>query len=106
MESLNFAKGKGSTCIYLFVLFLVSLQFKGKIVLSRHVETGEAPKPTPEEIERIPQPILKKRHPFFGVQQTPCDFSETKEVSENIIESKEVSENIVKPKKSKKRKRE
>jgi len=66
----------------------VSLQFKGKIVLLRHVETGEVPKPMPEEIERIPQPILKRRHPFFGVQEPSRDTGETKEVPENIVVEK------------------
>lgn len=57
----------------------VSLSFKGKIVLSRSVETGFLPKPSPEKIERIPQPTLKRRHPFFGLDEPPTTIVKTEE---------------------------
>jgi len=57
----------------------VSLSFKGKIVLSRSVETGVLPKPSPEKIERIPQPSLKRRHPFFGLDEPPTTIVKTQE---------------------------
>jgi hypothetical protein len=59
--------------------FSVSLSFKGKIVLSRSVETGFLPKPSPEKIERIPQPTLKRRHPFFGLDEPPTTIVKTEE---------------------------
>ena len=48
-----------------------AIQFKGKIIMSKHVNIGQLPKPEPEVIEKVPQPILKKRHPFFGLEDPP-----------------------------------
>ena len=49
----------------------ISVSFKGKIEMSKSVEIGSLPKPKPEESMRLPQPNLKRRHPFFGLEQTP-----------------------------------
>ena len=48
-----------------------AINFKGKIIISKHVELGNLPKPEPEVIEKVPQPILKRRHPFFGSADPP-----------------------------------
>ena len=36
------------------------------------------PKPKPEVIEKVPQPILKQRHPFFGLEDPPTPVNVTK----------------------------
>ena len=36
------------------------------------------PKPKPEVIEKVPQPVLKQRHPFFGLEDPPTPVNVTK----------------------------
>ena len=50
----------------------VSLQFKGQVVISSHVEVPPLPRPQPEVAVRVPQPTLKRRHPFFGLDTPPA----------------------------------
>ena len=57
-------------------------------MLSRHVETGVLPEPVPEEIERIVQPSLKRRHPFFGLDVPPSDVKKTKNHIEIVLVEK------------------
>ena len=54
-------------------------------MLSRNVETGFLPKPSPEKIERIPQPSLKRRHPFFGLDEPPTTINVKTREEPNIV---------------------
>ena len=47
----------------------ISLPIKGNIVLSRHIQVSSVPEQQPEVIEKIVQPTLKRRHPFFGTDE-------------------------------------
>ena len=55
-----------------------AVSFKGSIVLSKHLDLAKVPKPKPEVIEKVPQPILKQRHPFFGLENPPTPVNLTK----------------------------
>ena len=68
-------------------------------MLSRNVETGILPKPSPEKIERIPQPVLKRRHPFFGLDKPPTSIVKT-EKEDNIVLDKSVKKQKKKRKRS------
>ena len=60
-------------------------------MLSRSVETGVLPKPSPEKIERIPQPSLKRRHPFFWLDEPPTTIVKRRE-EPNIVPHEKSSE--------------
>ena len=51
----------------------LSLNFKGEIVMSQHVEVAQVPQPQPEATVKMVQPSLKRRHPFFVGPNTPLE---------------------------------
>ena len=61
-EKFEGTEEQGTTC---------AVSFKGTITLSRKISVGVLPKPEPEVIEKVPQPELKRRHPFFGMEDPP-----------------------------------
>lgn len=67
-----------------------SVSFKGTITISKHVDIGKLPKPKPEFIEKVPQPNLKIRHPFFGLEEppTPVQMSTLSSPSKNTRKRK------------------
>ena len=57
---------------------------KGTITLSQHVDIGTVPKPEAEIIEKIPQPALKRRHPFFGLATPPSTIEKIEAEDEDV----------------------
>ena len=57
---------------------------KGTITLSQHVDIGTVPKPEAEIIEKIPQPALKRRHPFFGLATPPSTIEKIQAEDEDV----------------------
>ena len=50
---------------------ILAVPCKGTITINRHVEVGTLPDQKAEVIEKIAQPKLKRRHPFFGLDSPP-----------------------------------
>ncbi len=66
----------------------VSLSFKGQIFVGKHVKTNALPKSYPEEVELIPQPELKARHPFFGCDEAPSFIADETPLAETEVSDK------------------
>ena len=50
---------------------ILAVPCKGTITVNRHVQVGTIPDQKAEVIDKITQPVLKRRHPFFGLDSPP-----------------------------------